>query len=187
METRQHGIYGYRFFPHRLKGEGFFFSVLKKTGTSDSVPARLKPALPLATNRDKEQAAAFLREPQLFDFFSHDGRIIAFRKSVSGDMQTICRKLNIVTAGLSLAEAQKGMKPTHEAALSLALNRSAFHETPLSKEDALRFLAKEDVKITGDYKGISLVTCESIPIGWMNLLGNRANNLYPKEWRIRKL
>lgn len=187
METKANGIYGYRFFPHRLKGEGFFFSLLRKTGGGNALPAKLKPAIPIANNREKEQAGSMLREPQLFDFFNHDGRILAFRKSISGDMQMICRKLSIVSAGLALAEVQKGMKPTHEAALSLQLNRKIFHETKLPKEDALRFLAKEDVKISGTEKGISLVTYENVPLGWLNLLGNRANNLYPKEWRIRKL
>ncbi|MFM9837959.1 MAG: methyltransferase RsmF C-terminal domain-like protein [Cyclobacteriaceae bacterium] len=27
--------------------------------------------------------------------------------------------------------------------------------------------------------------CESHPIGWVNLLGNRVNNLYPTNWRVR--
>ncbi|MFM8739416.1 MAG: methyltransferase RsmF C-terminal domain-like protein [Cytophagales bacterium] len=25
-----------------------------------------------------------------------------------------------------------------------------------------------------------------MPLGWMNLLGNRINNLYPSAWRILK-
>lgn len=188
METQENGIYGYRFFPHRVKGEGFFFSVLRKTSQEgSSAPAKLKQSLTLATHKEKEQVAAFLKEPQLFDFFTHDGRVIVFKKSISQDMQLVCRKLNTVVAGLPLAEIQKGMKPTHEAALSLRLNRPAFSEAPVTKEQALKFLAKEDFPIAGNGKGISLVTYEGVPLGWLNLLGNRANNLYPKEWRIRKL
>ena len=30
-----------------------------------------------------------------------------------------------------------------------------------------------------------LVTCDGLPLGWCNHLGNRINNLYPQEWRIR--
>lgn len=34
-------------------------------------------------------------------------------------------------------------------------------------------------------RGIRLVTCDNVPLGWCNHLGNRINNLYPPEWRIR--
>jgi 16S rRNA C967 or C1407 C5-methylase (RsmB/RsmF family)/NOL1/NOP2/fmu family ribosome biogenesis protein len=187
METKSNGLYGYRFFPHRVKGEGFFFSVLRKTDDSSSTRGKLSQPLPIANNREKEQVKNFIRDPDTFNFYSHDGKIIVFRNSIANDLITVCRKLNTVTAGLPVVEVQKGLKPTHELALSVELNRTAFHETKLVKEDALKFLAKEDLKLAGEEKGISLVTFMDVPLGWLNLLGNRANNLYPKEWRIRHL
>ena len=32
-----------------------------------------------------------------------------------------------------------------------------------------------------------LVTYEGVPLGFVKNVGNRLNNLYPNEWRIRKL
>jgi 16S rRNA C967 or C1407 C5-methylase (RsmB/RsmF family)/NOL1/NOP2/fmu family ribosome biogenesis protein len=185
METQTDDIYAYRFFPHRVKGEGFFFSVLRKTEGAGSV-GKFRPTLAPASAKEKAEVASFLKEPHRFDIFNHDGEMLAFRKTISEDMQRVSQQLKVVQAGLSLAEAGKGFKPSHQLALSVELNRGNFQETKLDRENALRFLAKEDVKITGG-KGISLVTYEDAPLGWLNLLGNRANNLYPKEWRIRKL
>jgi len=33
-------------------------------------------------------------------------------------------------------------------------------------------------------EGINLVGFEGLPLGWVKRIGHRANNLYPKEWRI---
>ncbi|MBI3509693.1 MAG: rRNA methyltransferase [Bacteroidetes bacterium] len=186
-ETFHNGIYGYRFFPHRLKGEGFFMSVLQKKDRPEKNPGKLKEGLSFANNREKDLVKNFVADPTKFDFFSHNGRMILFRKNISSDMQTIFRKMNIVHAGLPVAEMQKGAKPTHEVALSTELNRKNFRELMLSKEDALKFLAKQELKFSENETGIVLATYKGVPLGWLNLLENRANNLYPKEWRIRNL
>jgi NOL1/NOP2/fmu family ribosome biogenesis protein len=34
--------------------------------------------------------------------------------------------------------------------------------------------------------GYLLLTYKGVPIGFAKNIGNRANNLYPAEWRIRK-
>ena len=34
-------------------------------------------------------------------------------------------------------------------------------------------------------RGYVLATFEGLPLGWLNNLGSRANNLYPAEWRLR--
>ena len=34
-------------------------------------------------------------------------------------------------------------------------------------------------------KGYVLVTYQQMPLGWEKNIGNRANNLYPQEWKIK--
>lgn len=34
-------------------------------------------------------------------------------------------------------------------------------------------------------RGYVLLTYRNIPLGFVKNIGNRANNLYPQEWRIR--
>lgn len=34
-------------------------------------------------------------------------------------------------------------------------------------------------------KGMVLLTYAGLPVGFVKNIGNRANNLYPQEWRIR--
>ena len=62
-------------------------------------------------------------------------------------------------------------------------------ETPrvdLPYEEALRYLRGEALVLPADTpRGIVTVTYKGIPLGPVKNIGNRANNLYPKPWRIK--
>ncbi len=236
-------LYAYRFYPHRVKGEGFFISVLRKTESQEASSSREKVLFTFCSSKEKNEVAPWFsirsapdvsgrtdganeilirsapdvsgrtdgpnelsgrvidegdrietttREKQIppeqyFDFIRRGDHILALPKIHTESIHKLTRALNCVQYGIPVANTGKGMKPLHELAISNHLNKDAFHQTELSREDALKFLAKEDVKDASMHKGISLMTYQGVPIGWMNLLGNRANNLYPKDWRIRRL
>lgn len=180
-------IYGYRFYPHRIKGEGFFISVLRKTEAQEVSSSKEKVLFTSTPSKEKNEVASWLHGADKFDFIRRGDHILAVPKIHTESIHKLTRALNCVQYGIPVADTGKGMKPLHELAISNHLNKETFHQTELSREDALKFLAKEDVKIVSSHKGISLMMFEGMPLGWMNLLGNRANNLYPKEWRIRRL
>lgn len=87
--------------------------------------------------------------------------------------------------GLSLGNPVKNdWLPAHDVALSI--NRSAGLQTvDVSKEQALKFLKKEDAALNGLPKGWYIVTYNGLGLGWIKALGNRVNNYLPKHWRIR--
>lgn len=75
--------------------------------------------------------------------------------------------------------------------MSLLLKRGVFAELELSRTDALRYLARRtDVGATTagatPLNGYMLATYRGAPLGWLKKVGNRYNNLYPAQWRIRK-
>lgn len=178
---------GYRFYPHRVKGEGFFISVLRKTEPQEKSLHKEKVLFPPAQSKERNEVSTWLKHPEQFDFIRRGDHVLAIPKQHTEAVHRLSRSLNCVQYGIPVGDTGKGMKPLHELALSVHLNKEAFHQTALTKEEALKFLAKEDFKVNDPHKGIALMTYEGVPLGWMNLLGNRANNLYPKEWRIRKL
>jgi NOL1/NOP2/fmu family ribosome biogenesis protein len=76
--------------------------------------------------------------------------------------------------------------PSHAEALSLSLDRTKYAECEVSLDDALRYLHHETLTLAADVpRGYVLLTYRNIPIGFVKNIGNRANNLYPKEWAIR--
>ena len=56
----------------------------------------------------------------------------------------------------------------------------------LSYQDALKYLRGEALVLPPDTpRGIVTVTYKGFPLGPVKNIGNRANNLYPKPWRIK--
>jgi NOL1/NOP2/fmu family ribosome biogenesis protein len=49
---------------------------------------------------------------------------------------------------------------------------------------AIAFLRGETIVVDAP-RGFVLIKYNGKAIGWVKNLGNRANNLYPKEWRIK--
>lgn len=180
-------VSGYRFYPHKVKGEGFFVSVLRKIDESEQTGGKEKVLFTPAPAKERNEVSSWLKNPEQFDFIRRGDHVLALPKIHVESVHKLARLLNCVQYGIPVADAQKGLKPLHELSQSIQLNTSAFHVTELSKDEALKFFAKEDFKVNDSHKGIALMMHDGAALGWMNLLGNRANNLYPKEWRIRRL
>jgi NOL1/NOP2/fmu family ribosome biogenesis protein len=95
--------------------------------------------------------------------------------------------LRIISAGIHLREWKgKDFIPSVSLALSTALNREKYIRVELSYDEAIRYLQNEAIAMpSGTPRGFILVNYQGIPLGFVKNVGNRANNLYPKEWRIR--
>ena len=57
----------------------------------------------------------------------------------------------------------------------------------MDEPQAIAYLRKEAIALPdAASRGIVLLTYRDVPLGFVKNVGNRANNLYPQEWRIRK-
>lgn len=74
--------------------------------------------------------------------------------------------------------------PNPDWALSLEYDHS-FPEAALDKKTALKFLHRDSFVLPPDSpRGFNLVTYKNVPLGFVNNLGNRCNNLHPQGRRI---
>ncbi len=79
----------------------------------------------------------------------------------------------------------KEMIPTHALALRADFDFSGRQTSEVDRETALKFLHRDAITLpSGTPRGLTLLTYEGRPLGWVNNLGNRANNLLPKHLRI---
>lgn len=190
VETSDGTFFGYRFFPHKVQGEGFFITILKRPESASTLePGKIKDfrhAVLKSVNMNEDQAL----ETELD--FEGDGKYYTLNDSyfrINRDFFRHFEKLSLHLSlryfGVELGKKQKKeWIPSHEWALSL-LPKDQFQRQELSKEQALDFLRKNDFEINGLLNGWVLMTYEGLPLGWVKNLGNRINNYYPKEWRIR--
>lgn len=174
---------GYRFFPDKVKGEGFFITALQKTGTAAGL--RLPRYRALNDKKVQEQAAYLLQDKPYVFFRTDKDMCNAILPAHETDLQLLKDTLYLRKAGLHLgAPAAKEWLPAHDVALSIERSRS-IPTLELSREQALRFMKKEEMSHEGIAKGWYLVTFEGLGLGWVKSLGNRFNNYLPKHWRIR--
>lgn len=181
----------YRFFPHKTKGEGFFLAALRKpVGEREQISLRSKNKKEKGKQPQVKLPAApeqWLNESNSFSFDIKGERIIAFPKAYTDTLNLIATQLRIVSAGTTLGELKgKDIIPTQQLALSLYLNKAAFRTYNVSWEEAISFLKKETLLLPQEIeKGYILLMYKDTPLGFVKQLGNRANNLYPQEWRVR--
>jgi len=176
----------YRFYPHKVTGEGFFMAVVRKTaGNGTPAIKKIKDNPLLASKAEKEIGRTLISDESL-DILRFEDYLLAFPSPHFSDLLQIKNNLRIIQAGVKIGEMkQRDLIPAHELALSTILNRSAFPEIDLTIEEAITYLKREDVSPKSSDRGWNLITYRNIPLGWVKNLGNRFNSAYPKEWRIR--
>ncbi len=182
-ETGRNGI-GYYAIPGKQKAEGFFIAVLQKTTeTKERNEKNNKPAL--APFKDLKMVGELVNLKSQIAFVQWENFVFALPENHLQLIQKIKQKLRIIKLGTEIGElSRKGIIPHEALALSVNLVRSDIPKYELTKEQALHYLKGETFQLPGNH-GYGLMCFEGTKLGWIKHLGNRFNNLYPKDWRIR--
>ncbi len=173
----------YRFIPGKVDGEGLFLAVLKKPETYDLDGSMDLRKIKVDRTGCKE-AESWIR-PDM-DLWKVDNEIWA-ATSINADMiRSIASRLDTIAQGTHLATIKgKDIIPTHELALSEILNQESFVTEEITLDQAISFLHRDNINLSTDTpRGFVLLTYGSIPLGFVKNIGNRSNNLLPKQWRI---
>lgn len=186
-KVEENNVKGYRFYPHRVKGEGFFLSVLRKSegpSTKKSVDRRKPKISPLKTVPGA--ITEWIRDPEQYTFFQWNDLISFIPSSKLIETQLVLDHLSIMSTGTKTATVKHNkFIPEHALAMSQSLNTTNIHSLEFSLDEALNYLRKNTVTRDETKKGFALAMYKSLPLGWMNVIPNRINNLYPSNWRIR--
>jgi 16S rRNA C967 or C1407 C5-methylase (RsmB/RsmF family)/NOL1/NOP2/fmu family ribosome biogenesis protein len=182
-----HGIPGYRFYPHRVKGEGFFLCVVRKTEEARESRVRHKNSFTGPSKKITEQLSAWIKDGADKTFILRHDQVQCFPQNKTPEIDFLAKNLYLITAGIVVATVKHDkLIPEHPLALSIDLLPENFLRLDVALPEALQYLRKEPLTITTEKKGFTLIYHDDIPLGWANVLDNRMNNLYPSDWRIRK-
>ncbi|AMQ55355.1 methyltransferase RsmF C-terminal domain-like protein [Algoriphagus sanaruensis] len=190
VETGDGAFFGYRFFPHKVEGEGFFITVLKRPDSaSTQEPGRIKdfkhPVLKALGDREGDVIEQELGFDGSGKYYLLNDSYFRINREFYRYFEKISQALSLRYFGVELGKKQKNeWIPSHEWALSL-LPKNGFAHVELNKDQALEYLRKNDQSFDDLPKGWVLFTHQNLPLGWAKNLGNRLNNYYPKDWRIR--
>jgi NOL1/NOP2/sun family putative RNA methylase len=177
---------GYRFYPDKVKGEGFFIAAFKKINGQDlhQKENRQKDATEKVTKNELEVLKPWLQNAADFFFIKQNEDIIAMPLHLQNDLAVIQNSLYIKKAGVKMgAVIRNELIPHHELALSTIIS-DTIASAEVDLQTALQYLRKQEIKIDPLIKGWALIKYQQLPLGWVKTLPNRINNYYPKEWRI---
>ncbi|MDR2475315.1 MAG: rRNA cytosine-C5-methyltransferase [Bacteroidales bacterium] len=175
----------YRFFPHKVQGEGFSLAVVQKPIDDTDIFLADKPRkykfqpLPVNWIRNKDE---FITE-------QNGNCITVFPVATYAECQQIRKHLRVVTSGIPIAVInRKDISPTPQLALSVHLNKSAFVCFEADLHTAIAYLRREAIALPANMeRGYILITYNETALGFVKNTGTRGNNLYPLEWRIKKM
>ena len=172
----------YHFMQHRTRGEGFFLCLLRKPeGSNVALKGR-----PFKVDSSKIPAECKTWLGDGYDFYIKNESVYALPSALAADMWQAGQELYPLVPGIEVA-VMKGRDwvPAHALAMSTALNCSVFDTVEVTRQQALAYLHCDAIRLDDATRGIVLLTYKNIPLGFAKNIGNRANNMYPQEWRIR--
>lgn len=193
-----------RLMPHKLRGEGHFLAVLKKSGEEDiEFPqGGLSVLHPGLKPKEYEEFTAFCKES--LPGFDREGIFLCFGDQYylgPKDMPDL-KGLKVLRPGLHLGTGKKNrFEPAHALALackkedaelylSLTANGSAVRKflegqsLTLGESQVPEAVCRgKDNAMLHEAKGWCLICVEGYSLGWGKLTGNIVKNHYPKGLR----
>jgi len=180
-QSKKHAAVGYRFYPDKVMGEGFFCGILRKTAPSNGYTGHSKVIKSLTLD---QQLADWVHHPESLYYFQKENDVFAFDPSFVHELGVITECLKLRKTGLRLGELIRGeFVPNHELAMSTEQSEHIQH-LELDLKQALQYLRRETVELRSDEKGWTLVRYKGISLGWVKLVQGKAKNHYPLNWRI---
>lgn len=96
-------------------------------------------------------------------------------------------RLRILYDGIPEGERKgKDIIPPHALALSVDFDSTKYPVVEVDYSTAINYLRREAIVLSPDApRGYVVVAYQGARLGFAKNIGNRANNLYPQEWRIK--
>ena len=188
LDGLPHAEKGYlHLYPHEMRGEGHFVSLLQKRADA--------PAAPEPEKKKGRAAARPARAQERITLPPVLAEGVAFERQVSAggclwnlpegiDMARL-DGLRVLRSGLLLAHAEgRRVEPDHALAMALSPGE-ALRTASLTREQALAYQAGEALDLGALPEGYTLMCCEGVSLGWGKQAGGMMKNHYPKGLRRR--
>lgn len=180
---------GYQCYPHKVKGEGFYFAAFSKLNQDDNyfktiTSFKQKKWLDV-TKIETNIISNWVENAENFTFKkNYDGIIYGWLKIFDNDLEIIEKALKRWSPILEIGSIKgNDLIPAHSLALSNYLS-AKIQNIDVDKINALKFLKKETFILPQGKLGWNTISYKNLKLGWVKNLGNRFNNYLPNSSRI---
>lgn len=189
--TGREGVFQtFRFFPHRLTGEGMFMAVARKAGLATSrrrMPKARRKVMEAVDKRTAQELSRWVKESEQMRFFAAGDTLYGCRKEHYDEVEALAGTLAVIYSGVAMGQVFKGkLKPDGALALYAGVNHDAVACCEVDEQEALKFLRKQDMDAAQFSEGVNMVLYGGRPLGFVKRVGARVNNMYPNSLRILK-
>ncbi len=188
-EVEFRNIIGYQTFPHLNKAEGFFIGILRKKGSPGNNNKRTKSSLKnwmVSPAKVSRVLKDWIKYSLAEDFIQNGEDHYYLKANWQPVLSDLEKQVFVLQAGTPVASAKgEQMNPHHAVALANQFNKEIFPNAMLSLAGSVQFLQRENLHVPEVQTGWILANYRGVSLGWLKNLGNRSNNYFPKEWRIR--
>lgn len=179
------GNIGYYALPSKLESEGFYFCVIQKTENLTESKFRKQNSKKLSEFKSLEKIDSWINQSESIVILEWNSFLFAVPKIFVPQIIHINEELRVIKLGTEIGElTTKGLLPNVALGLDPSIRNTNFPQCALTEKEALLYLKGETFQLAGQI-GYQLMSFNGTGLGFIKHLGNRFNNLYPKEWRIR--
>ncbi len=178
----QSGLFAMRFLPHLVSGEGLFIAALRKKSIADKVRLKSKSVFAEVTKMELQVLSNL--------GISLEGLLMGpdkelYRSAFSiNELNALAASLYLMHPGIHIGRVVRNeFIPAH----SVALAQGEVFLAPaieLDEHGAMAYLRGEPISVSAS-SGWYRVAFDGAILGWVKVIGNRVNNYYPKEWRVK--
>lgn len=179
----------FRFFPHKVKGEGMFMAVAIKDGVGSRcrTPKARRKAITAIDRSAESEVKRWVKNPSDMCFYQAGDTIYGCSKNHFSEIEALSSSLTVIYSGVAMGQIFKGkLKPDGALALYVGLNREVLPNVEISEEVAVEYLRRHDIDANPFEQGLNLVVCRRMALGFVKRVGARVNNMYPMSLRILK-
>ncbi|HQW12801.1 MAG TPA: hypothetical protein PLP06_11695 [Saprospiraceae bacterium] len=184
QQVHQNGLIGYQFYPHRLRGEGFFISIFK----------RIKPLqvrYPFVARKVEWEGLSPTELSIIQSYFdTHTHHLVKVNNAIfalPADLSNVLTHIKVKPLFELGSLIRNEFVPAHGSAMLSGLDLKS-DTIELTISQAIQYLRREpivDLDVTN--RGWYLVRYLGLNLGWIKNIGERINNYFPVDWRIMKL
>lgn len=177
--------FGYRFYPHLTKSEGFFCAALRKRSGPESSGFSKKKKLTSVTRTEQTLISPFVIQGQ-DEILKINQNYHQLSPAVAEFLSLFEQRFYFKKAGVVIGEIKgRDLVPNQELAWFINLNPT-LERADLNREVAIKFLKKEKFELEKNINGLNLMCYKQYGLGWAKILPNRVNNYLPNALRILK-
>ena len=175
---------GYQLFPHKVKGEGLFFSVFQKKGIAEA-PIPHSKKQPIIFQPLSNTVAGYLSEPKRYLLENaNEGMAIIDAEAEPSARQVRFRLPKAELIGRIGEQKGKDFIPSHFLAMS-GLQNKDIAELHFDLSQSLDYLERKIPPTTGQSLGWHKALYDGTCLGWLKNTQQGWKNYYPMNWRLR--